>query len=233
MLCIAVVDDMGILENIMSVLERGVTVGGYTIYGKYMGTGRFIEEHNIHVYIKRHVYEDVLLYMKLFEGRKPYYKPWIELYNIRKTVVLGHRVVEFFDTEIEDTILNLVASSLENGGKIYVEYINDIETSIQLSRGYPIPVTRLGYKLFLRGFTWFKDWYFPEGFMEGNPKIQGEKPLDKRHEVRQLKEIAKDVEEFLKQYSSVQKDMYLNRSIRRGYEVLKIVSYRLKNIARN
>jgi hypothetical protein len=47
--------------------------------------------------------------------------------------------------------------------------------------------------LFRRGFTWFKDWYFPEGFMEGDQKLQAEKPIDEhasqRHRARWVREI--------------------------------------------
>ncbi|MHA1209321.1 MAG: DUF1122 family protein [Candidatus Freyarchaeota archaeon] len=46
----------------------------------------------------------------------------------------------------------------------------------------------LGYKLFQLGFTWFKDWYFAEGFWEGGVKLQGEK-TNEQNRNRQLEKI--------------------------------------------
>ena len=60
-----------------------------------------------------------------------------------------------------------------------VVYLNHIETNLGLQKGVPPPITELGYLLWNAGCTWFKDWYFSEGFREGDVKLQGEKPLNK------------------------------------------------------
>ena len=93
--------------------------------------------------------------------------------------------------------LKIFANSLGNGEKIYVEYIDDKETSFGLTYNFPPAITRLGYILFNLGFTWFKDWYFPEGGSEGGQKLQGEKPLNEEFKKKHLKKIHKDVEIFL------------------------------------
>ena len=125
---------------------------------------------------------------------------------------------------LEKTILDLVSKYLGRGEKIYIEYINDHEIMYQLDRDFPIPVSRLGYKLFLRGFTWFKNWYFPEGFMEGNPKLGGEKPLNKDYLNKHLRSILKDVEIFLGHESSLREvNKYVEKAVIRVKHTLSYV----------
>jgi hypothetical protein len=72
------------------------------------------------------------------------------------------------------------------------------------------------------GFTWFKNWYFAEGFMEGSPKIQGEKPLDENHRMRLLQEVCGEVEDFLKTVgNSVQSKTrdYYTRAVERALKI--------------
>jgi hypothetical protein len=61
----------------------------------------------------------------------------------------------------------------------------------------PPVLTRLGYRLFLLGFTWFKDWYFSSRGHEGGQKLQGEKPLDDSARRRHLDRIKSEAELFL------------------------------------
>lgn len=63
--------------------------------------------------------------------------------------------------------------------------------------GLPTVTTRLGFELFKRDFTWFKDWYFPEGFREGSEKLQAEKPIDEEHRLFHLENIEKELEELM------------------------------------
>ncbi len=48
------------------------------------------------------------------------------------------------------------------------------------------------------GCTWFKDWYFAEGFWEGDVKLQGNKPLNEENRRKDLLETRKKLAEFLK-----------------------------------
>jgi hypothetical protein len=184
------------LKTMVNDLIKGFEIDYFTIYVKTFSTGRFQEETKLDVYIKRKEYEEKLMDIKIYFGIKPYYRPWVEFFNINNILNLGEKV-EYFGTKIEEKLLNLFSNSLDNGEKIYVEYINDKETSFGLTYDFPTVVTRLGYILFNLGFTWFKDWYFPEGGNEGGQKLQGEKPLNEEFRNKHVNKIQKDVEIFL------------------------------------
>lgn len=84
----------------------------------------------------------------------------------------------------------------------------------------PPPVSRLGYKLFKLGFTWFKDWYFAEGFWEGRQKLQGEKPNDESR-IRQFKQIYIEVEAFLEKEQSLgEHEWYAVRAVVRAKNII-------------
>jgi hypothetical protein len=91
----------------------------------------------------------------------------------------------------------LLSSFLRSGEKIFIGYDTDQETSYGLTYGFPVAATRLGFVLFQHGFTWFKDWYFPEGGLEGGQKLQGEKPLNLKSKHQHLHQIKKELSTFL------------------------------------
>jgi hypothetical protein len=91
--------------------------------------------------------------------------------------------------------------------------------------GFPPPVTRLGFILFRLGFTWFKDWYFPEGLMEGGQKLQGEKPADNEAMIRHLKEIRQEVKIFLEGIPAAKgTHPILRHAVERGERVLEMTA---------
>lgn len=63
--------------------------------------------------------------------------------------------------------------------------------------GVPPHATPLGYLLWKSGARWFKDWYFPEGWMEGGEKLQGNKPLNEEYYRKRTRERALELTEFL------------------------------------
>jgi hypothetical protein len=125
-----------------------------------------------------------------FSGRD-YYKPWLELdYDpwLR-------------DAKIEDCFFHFIYLFLPPGGKFFVTYIKDSETRKMLQQGYSPTDTPLGFSLLKAGFTWFKDWYFPEGGNEGAPKLQANKALTAEEELRELKELLEEVKrDFVKKF---------------------------------
>ncbi len=185
------------LEEAVRRITRGVKIGGILVYAKNVSRGRFIEEVNLDIYLRAEGSEGFLLYIKVFYGRKPYYKPWVEFFGINESLEVGTRVINYYGSIYEDYLLSFFSRFIGPGEKIFVEYVDDAETRKQLEIGIPPAVTRLGYKLFRLGYTWFKDWYFPEGFMEGGQKLQGEKPLDNEVRLRQLRRIGEETKAFL------------------------------------
>ena len=213
---------------IRKIIDEGLKVNSYIIIVSRVFQGRFREERNIIFSISSGDYVVELLHMKVFFGRPPYYRPWIEVFNINNSILLGSQRINYFDSTVEDTILNFLASVLEPGERLFIEYYRDYETLKALEKGIPIVATRLGYKLLKRGFTWFKDWYYPEGFMEGNPKLQAEKPLSNNHRFMQLQSIYRELLQFINSTSSFQ-DRIISRAISRAKEVLEFLSKEIES----
>lgn len=210
-----------VLKKAVQTLLDDININDLTMHAKKFGRGRFKEETNLNVYLKRDTQEKQLLNIKIYYGLKPYYRPWVEFSNITNIIKLG-KTIKYFDSIIEDNLLKLFSNYLRSGEKIYVEYNNDIETSFGLTYDFPPPITRLGYKLFNLGFTWFKDWYFPEGGYEGGQKLQGEKPLNEKSKYKHLKNISFDVQTFLNEIEKYNKNKeYVIRAKKRGENILK------------
>jgi len=184
--------------------------------------GRFPEEVNYEVYVGSEGIWVRLLAVKVFNGRPPFYRRWIELFHILPEVTIKDLRYVFLNSPQERELIKCLSSQLSDGEKIFIEYIYDYETYKALEVGVPTPLTRLGYMLFENGFTWFKNWYFAEGFMEGSPKIQGEKSLDENYRARQLQEICEEVESFLKTaegYLEPEARDYFARAVERALKI--------------
>ncbi|MFX0113665.1 MAG: DUF1122 family protein [Candidatus Hodarchaeota archaeon] len=207
------------LETLVKKFAEGIGTNNHAIYAKRVDTGRFIEERDLDIYLKGGAYETHLVYLKVFFGRKPYYRPWAEVFGINSTLNVEEKKINFFDSLFESKLLSILSQSLGPGEPLYIEYFNDKETAQQLIRGVPYAISRLGYKLLLLGFTWFKDWYFPEGFMEGGQKLQGIKPLNDDVKDRQVQNIYTEVKEFLKSPRVQSEDPYMPNAVERAYQL--------------
>ncbi len=165
------------LREMVESLRSGISVDGYSLYIHKTVPGRFREEQNAELYFRTKTDRTYLASAKIFFGRPPDYSPWVELFGINESFALESRMLDFSGSRFEAVILDTFSANLNAGAKLFVEYYTDRETMHLLQRGFPIVLSRLGFEMLTRGFTWFKDWYFPEGFMEGGWKLQGEKPL--------------------------------------------------------
>lgn len=150
---------MKAFEEFIKTLKEGIVCEGKRLYISKIDKGRFAEEENLTLSLDGRS----LLFAKVFYGRKPYWREWIELFNIE---------TEFFSSPFEDELYQLISRHF---GRIFVEYYEDRETSLQLEKGVPAENTRLGQKLIKCGYKYLRNWYYPEGWMEGGQKLQGEK----------------------------------------------------------
>lgn len=158
--------------------------------------GRFPEEKNIEFYIEYGNTWYRLLVIKIFEGRPPFYKKWIEVFSIVPEISFDDKVFVFYNTDIEKNLIKCLSSSIGAGERLFIEYIYDKETWKALEIGVPPHLTRIGFMLLENGFTWFKDWYYPEGFMEGNPKLQAEKPINDEVKQEHVKNLCRETALF-------------------------------------
>ncbi|MCS7110919.1 MAG: DUF1122 family protein [Ignisphaera sp.] len=179
-------------------------------------SGRFPEERNVELHLSMGGVQRRLLVLKVFYGRPPHYRRWVEVFSIASSLTFNGRVFVFAGSVYEERLIECLSMFLEGGERLFIEYIYDDETRRGLELGVPPPLTRLGYMLIQKGFTWFKDWYFPEGFMEGSPKLQAEKPVDEGSRRRHLEELCREVEGSM------------NRV--RGLAALEEYSWAIKNV---
>ncbi len=217
----------------LDVLSNGLSVGDYRVKVLRFSRGRFREELNVTIGLVLGNDVSELLYMKVFTGRPPFYRPWIEVFGIRSVIRISGIELRYFDSRVEDKFLELISSAIEPGDRLFIEYYNDYETLKALELGVPPVATRLGFKLFMNGFTWFKDWYYPEGFMEGNPKLQAEKPLTPRDKLRHLDSIRRELNGFIKSYSSLAKIEVIAKSISRAKRILDEINYMVRKHSSN
>ncbi len=124
-----------------------------------MERGRFAEEENITLALGGRR----IMFIKAFYGRKPHYKEWVELFSIEE---------DFFRSPFEDALYELIS---EHFRRVFIEYYTDEQTLRELRSCFPTGETRLGRKLKALGYRYLKDWYYPEGWMEGGYKLQAER----------------------------------------------------------
>jgi len=178
---------------------RALTAGMDTPQGTLTATtapGRFPEEQRLTVYLTADDAAARLLTVTVYHGWK-WYAPWAELTPVSDSITLGARHLTYHGSRIETRLISLFADAIQPPAHLFISYQTDHETARALAHGVPAPATRLGYMLFTRGFTWYKDWYHPEGWMEGNQKLQAEKPLDMQHEQRHHRAIKRDITTYL------------------------------------
>jgi hypothetical protein len=147
-------------------------------------SGRFPEERDALVRLEQG--GRPVIRLKYFAGRPSAgIPPWIEA-----GIVLDD---EAFARELVQALADL----LPPGGRLMVVYGDD-ETERGLKRGFPPCVTPLGAALLAAGCTWLKDWYYPEGWSEGELKLQGNKPVSAEARAANLASLRSQVEAWLR-----------------------------------
>ncbi|MFW6081287.1 MAG: DUF1122 family protein [Desulfosalsimonas sp.] len=186
------------LSGLLDQLVEGIDISEGRVYCRTVQKGRLDEQRDMVLYFRSQEDECRLMHASLFFGRSGIFNPWVELYNIQNPLTVNNITFALFDSDLEYSLIGLFLRALEPGGKIFAEYENDPETAKALKLGVPPPVSRMGHILFQNGATWFKDWYYPEGFMEGGRKLQGEKPLTSQAKNRHIDSIREELQDFLK-----------------------------------
>jgi hypothetical protein len=70
-------------------------------------------------------------------------------------------------------------------------------TAVALMFRVPPAASPIGYLMYVGGCRWYKDWYFAEGFMEGEEKLQATKPLDDEKMKAKTKLIKDDLRAYM------------------------------------
>jgi len=214
-----------VFGQIQNILENGVSIDNFTFYRLHLLSGRSFREQRTTLILKDTHQRINIADVIFFSGIEPWYHPWIELtypYDLDKEIE-GKRFV-YFNSSIEKKILELFCKCLPPAGKLFVSYETDDETRKGLMMNIPPVITRLGYLLFIDGCTWFKDWYFPEGGLEGGQKLQGEKPFNKSDKKRHFKQIRHDVLKFyMTDIDDGSLSLYEKKAVERSKMILSII----------
>jgi len=185
-------------DTVSSIEGKGLD--GYTLQVSNVIPGRFAEETNFELYLKARngeISENPVARCKYFSGRGEFYRPWLEIYYYDRLKFKSSEI-DLSDGELDENLFKHLSDLLPHGSHIMVVYVNHEETHRGLDLGIPAPATPIGYLLLRAGFTWFKNWYFAEGFWEGDVKLQGEKPLNDKKRKEHLLKIREELTEFLR-----------------------------------
>jgi len=179
---------------------KGKRWNDYVLHVDNISKGRFVEEMNFELFFKTvggETSENPAVKGKYFLGRGEFYKPWLEIYYENRVIFKSSKIVDLSEEGLDAGLFKHLSDLLPPGSHIMVVYLNHEETRKGLEQGVPAPATPLGYLLWKSGCTWFKDWYFAEGFLEGDIKLQGNKPLNDENRREDLLEIGRELTEFL------------------------------------
>jgi len=177
-----------VLENPEQHLERligGRALDGYSLEPGDFKRGRTERETYFNVFLKRagrlslHPTVQGLFFM----GRGDYIKAWVEFRYVPVAEFPEGFSVDLEEAGLTPGLFSIMGELVPPGGSMMVIYGAEVyplhrETEQGLKIGFPPQATPLGYYLWTNGFRWFKDWYFPEGWMEGGMKLQATRPLD-------------------------------------------------------
>lgn len=209
-------------EKILIFSIEGKKLNDYVLHIDNVSRGRFVEETNFELYLKAiggETSENPVVRGKYFSGRGEFYKPWLEVnYDNRLKFELS-KIVDLSEEGLDKKLFKHLSDFLPPNAHIMVIYLNHEETRKGLERGVPAPATPIGYLLWKSGCTSFKDWYFAEGFWEGDVKLQGNKPLNEENRRKDLLERRKELIEFLRKER--REEMLFLAARKRAEDVLK------------
>ena len=167
-------------DFISSIKEK--RLNDYMLHVDNISKGRFVEEINFELYLKTvggETSENPTVKGKYFSGRGEFYKPWLEIYYDKRVMFESSKIVDLSKEGLDEKMFKHLSDLLPPGSHIMVVYLNHEETRKGLEHRVPAPATPLGCLLWKSGCTWFKDWYFAEGFFGGRHKTSGQQALER------------------------------------------------------
>lgn len=178
----------------------GRRIGPFTILLRNARPGRARGEVRFDLNLRdmqRKVYEPAVVSALHFSGIGKWYRPWIEV-NYENQVASDGIAIDLEGGPEEEELFGLLCGLLPPGSHIMVKYHNHPVTAMALLFGVPPAATPIGYLLYRGGCRWYKDWYFAEGFLEGEEKLQATKPLDVERNRAKTLEIREQLKAYLR-----------------------------------
>ena len=131
---------------------------------------------------------------------------WLEIINFNQQIEFDKNQSLEVSEQAELEIFANLGKILPPGGHLMIEYESDYRrlTARSLLVGVPPDATPVGRLLYIAGCGYsIKNWYIPEGGREGSRKLQGFKPLDRKHQI----DTAKKQIDILKKYIDSDQDL--------------------------
>lgn len=120
--------------------------------------------------------------------------PWLE---VRYEPRVGGTDGDELSTEEQVELFEALGAVLLPGAYVMLSCDGHPDSLSALSVDVPPACTALGYLLWHAGARWYKVWYYPEGWREGNEKVQGNLPVDEEHRATRTSERLEEIEAFL------------------------------------
>lgn len=170
---------------------------GVTVAGLSLSLEEHDEESSPHPATIHASHEDQT--WPLFEGQTNpgtnWRHPWLEIrYN---PWIGGNPEDQPLDFDDQETLFEALGQALLPGSYVMLSCDGHPDSLRALSVDVPPPCTALGFLLWRAGARWYKVWYYPEGWREGNEKVQGNLPTDDEHEATRTEERLDEIRAFL------------------------------------
>ena len=218
------------IDGPAEVLERalgGAALDGYTLQPGDFKRGRTDREAYFNLFLSREGSLSLAPIVQglFFVGRGDYIKAWIEFrYNPAATFDDG-KAVDLEEEGLTARLFSMLGGLIPPGGSMMAIYGAEAhaisaDTEKGLKRSFPPAATPLGYYLWKSGMRWFKDWYFPEGWMEGGMKLQATRPLDQDVRAQREAKAKEELGRFASAMSGSGLGALEEKALRRAQDIL-------------
>jgi hypothetical protein len=182
----------------------GAELDGYTLEPKDFKQGRTDRECYFNLFLSRQgvLSTGPIVQGLFFTGRGDYIKAWIEFRYNPSAAFAGGTAVDLEESKLTARLFSLLGELIPPGGSMMAIYGAEAhaisaDTEKGLKRSFPPAATPLGYYLWKTGMRWYKDWYFPEGWMEGGMKLQATRPLNQEIRAQREAKAGEELEKFI------------------------------------
>jgi hypothetical protein len=217
-------------ENLLRSLD-GRELNGYSLELRDFKKGRTERESYFNLFLRRDGISSSIPVVQglFFTGRGEFIKAWIEFRYAPMVKFPDGGTVDLEMEGLTSELFDLLGAMIPPGGSMMVIYGAErhplsADTEKGLKRDFPPQATPFGYYLWNAGFRWFKDWYFPEGWMEGGMKLQATRPLDAEIRARREEKAARELREFIEKLEDGVRTPLEDEALSRAEDVLSSIT---------
>lgn len=219
----------GPVEVLRRALE-GREIDGFRLRPRDFKPGRTERETYFNLFLEREGLPSLRPVVQglYFMGRGEYIKAWME-FRYEPRAEFPGAAVDLEERGLTAGLFALLGGMIPPGGSMMVIYGAEphplsADTERGLKRSFPPPATPLGYYLWKTGLRWFKDWYFPEGWMEGGMKLQATRPLDEGIRAERERKAREELQAFVASMEGRTKAYWEEDALERAKEIISTLA---------